>query len=337
MRSLRILQGFALAGTAWALIMLCWLVPSRANADVPQAPNQQSVLTLVAQGDTNTLSLTGILTAGGQPIPGAGITLTLDAQPLGNTSTGSDGSYSYSTKLPAFGMHVVTAEYRGDTTYRPASATQRFTVSPPATSAPPAPPAPPPTVITAQLAPNPVAAGDVLAVTGNLSSAGVPIDSSRVDISCDFGGLTALGVTDASGNFSANFSLPAAGQPSKLTVTVVFAGDNRFAAAQGTFQAAVTAAPSPSAVASPTLPPASTPPAVAAASSTPTGVPSSATMALQNPSAPITTFEVVLGIVGVGSATALCVLWVLAWRRHDLMPGERRGFGSDFGRRQRSA
>ena len=337
MRSLRILRGFALAGTAWALVMLCWLVPSRANADVPQAPNQQSVLTIVAQGDTNTLSLTGILTAGGQPISGAGLTLTLDTQSLANTTTGSDGSYSYSTKLPDPGMHVVTAEYRGDTTHRPASATQRFTVSPPATTAPPAPPPPPPTVINAQLTPSPVAAGAVLSVTGNVSSAGVPVDSSRVDISCDFGGLTALGVTDASGNFSANFSLPAAGQPSKLTVTVVFAGDNRFAAAQGTFQAAVTAAASPSAVPSPSLAPASTPPAVAAAGSTPTGVPSSATMTLQNASAPITTFEVVLGIVGVGAVTALCVLWVLAWRRHDLLPGERRGFGSDFGRRSPSA
>jgi hypothetical protein len=60
-------------------------------------------------------------------------------------------------------------------------------------------------------------------------------------------------------------------------------------------------------------------------------------MTLQNPSAPVTTFEVVLGIVGAGSLTALGVLWVLAWRRHYLMPGERRGFGSDFGRRRTSA
>ncbi len=338
MKSLRILWGFALAATAWALVMLCWLVPSRANADVPQAPTQQSVLTIVAKGDANanTLSLTGTLTAGGQPIPGAGINLTLDTQSLGNTTTGSDGSYSGSTKLPDVGTHVVTATYAGDTTYRFASATQRFTVSAPATSAP-ATTAPPATVITAQLTPSPVAAGAVLAVTGNLFSGGVPVDSSRVDISCDFGGLTALGVTDASGNFSANFSLPAAGQPSKLTVTVAFAGDNRFSAAQGTFQAAVTAAAKPSAVPTPTLAPASTTPSVAPASSTPTVVPSSATMTLQNPSAPITTFEVVLGIVGVGAVTALCVLWVLAWRRHDLLPGERRGFGSDFGRRRRSA
>jgi hypothetical protein len=59
-------------------------------------------------------------------------------------------------------------------------------------------------------------------------------------------------------------------------------------------------------------------------------------MALQNGVTPVTTFGIVLGIVGVGAVGALCVLWVLAWRRHDLMPGERRGFGSDFGRRRRS-
>jgi hypothetical protein len=34
---------------------------------------------------------------------------------------------------------------------------------------------------------------------------------------------------------------------------------------------------------------------------------------------------------------SLCVVWFLAWRRHELLPGERRGFGSDFGRRRRSA
>ena len=335
MRSLRILRGFALAGTAWALVMLCWLFPQRADADVPQAPAQQSVVTIQAQSDGTNLSLTGTLTSGGQPIPGADIKLTLDNQPLGTTTTGADGSYSSTTNLPSSGPHVVAASYAGDATYRLASATQRFTVSPATTA--PATTAPPATVITAQLAPSPVAAGAVLAVTGNVSSGGVPVDSSRVDISCDFGGLTALGVTDTTGNFSVNFSLPATGQPSKLTVTVAFAGDNRFSAATSTFQAAVTAAASPSAVATPTIGPPSSAPPVGPASSTPTAVPSSATMTLQNPSAPITTFEIVLGIVGVGAVTALCVLWVLAWRRHYLLPGERRGFGSDFGIRRRSA
>jgi hypothetical protein len=336
MRSLRILWGFALAGIAWGLAIVCWMVPARANADVPQAPNQQSVLTVVAQASGNQLSLSGTLTSGGQPIPSADVSLTLDSQSLGKTSTGGDGSYSTSTNLPGYGTHVVTATYAGDNkTYRPALATQRFTLAP-ATSAP-ATTAPPATTITAQLSPNPVAAGAVLAITGNVSSAGVPVDSSRVDISCDFGGLTALGVTDASGNFSANLSLPSAGQPSKLTVTVNFAGDNRFAAAKGTFQAAVTAASaSPSAVASPTIAPESSAPPISTAGATPTVV-SSSTMTLQNPSAPITTFEVVLGIVGAGSLTALCVLWILAWQRHYLMPGERRGFGSDFGRRRTSA
>jgi hypothetical protein len=332
MRSLRILWGFALAGTAWALVMVSWLLPVQANAEMPQAPNQQTVLTITADGSGGNLALSGTLTSGGQAIAGADVNLTLDTQSLGKATTGGDGSYSSSTNLPNYGTHVVTATYGGDKTYRPAAATARFALnstSAPATTAPPA------TVITAQLAPSPVAAGGVLAVTGNVSSAGVPVDSSRVDISCDFGGITVLGVTDPSGNFSANLSLPAAGQPSKLTVTVSFAGDNRFAAAKATFQAAVTAAASPSAIPTPTAP-ASTPPPVPSASTTPTVVASSS-MTLQNPSAPITTFEVVLGIVGVGAVTALCVLWVLAWRRHDLMPGERRGFGSDFGRRRRSA
>lgn len=331
MRSLRKLWGFALAATALALVMGCWLLPGRADATVPQAPNQPSVLTVSASGSGSTLNISGSLTAGGQPISGAVIIITLDTQTLGQVSTGGDGSYSTSTNLPGMGTHVVTATFGGDKTNRQASATQRFAGGSP-TSAPPAPT----TVITAQLSPNPVAAGSVLVVSGTLASAGVPIDSARVDITCDFGSTTALGVTDASGAFTANVALPATGQPSKLTVTVSYAGDNRFGAARATFQASVTAAATPS-VAAPSIPPAPTADSVTPANSAPTPVSTSAAMTLQNATTPATAVGVVLGIVGVGAFTALGVLWVLAWRRHDLLPGERRGFGSDFGRRRRSA
>jgi hypothetical protein len=307
---------------------------SPANAEMPQAPNQQTVLTITVDSGGSNLAISGTLTSAGQPVAGADVNLTLDIQSIGKASTGGDGSYQTSTNMPSAGTHVVTATYAGDKTYRPAGATQRFSIAPSTSS--PTTTAPPATVITAQLAPNPVAAGAVLAVTGNVSAGGVPVDASRVDISCDFGGTTVLGVTDASGNFTANISLPATGQPSKLTVTVSFGGDNRFAAAKATFQAAVTAA-SPSAAPSATVAPATTPPPDTAASPTPTAVASSAAMALQNPTTPATTFGIVLAIVGVGAAIALFVLWVLAWRRHDLLPGERRGFGSDFGRRRRSA
>ncbi len=248
MRSLRKLWGFALAAIAWALVMGCWLLPGRADATVPQAPNQQSALTISAAANGNTLSISGSLTAGGKPISGAEIIITLDTQTLGKVPTGGDGSYSTSTKLPDVGAHVVTATFAGDTTNRPDSATQRFAVAAPATTAAPT------TVITAQLSPNPVAAGSVLVVSGTLASAGVPIDSARVDISCDFGSGSALGVTDAGGAFTANLALPATGQPAKLTVTVSYAGDNRFAPARATFQASVTAAATPS-VATPSIPP----------------------------------------------------------------------------------
>ena len=308
--------------------MMCWLLPGRAEATVPQAPNQQSVLTISAAGNGNTLTISGSLTAGGQPISGADIIVTLDTQDLGHVPTGGDGSYSTSTQLPTPGAHVVTATFGGDKTNRPASATQRFAGGPATTAAPT-------TVITAQLTPNPVAAGSVLVVSGTLASAGVPIDSARVDITCDFGGTSALGVTDAGGAFTANLGLPATGQPSKLTVTVSYAGDNRFAAARATFQASVTAAATPSVVASPSIPTASVTASVVPASSTPTSVQSSGAMALQNATTPAATVGVVLGIVGVGAFIALGLLWMLAWSRHALLPGERRGFGSDFGRRRR--
>src|SRR5664280_801377 len=66
MRSLRKLWGFALAATAWALVMMCLLLPGRAEATVPQAPNQQSVLAISASGSGNTLNISGSLTASRQ-------------------------------------------------------------------------------------------------------------------------------------------------------------------------------------------------------------------------------------------------------------------------------
>jgi len=330
MRSLRKLWGFALAAIACALVMGCWLLPGRADATVPQAPNQQSALTVSAAPNGNTLGISGSLTAGGKPISGAAIIITLDTQTVGKVSTGGDGSYSTSTKLPDVGAHVVTATFAGDPTNRPAAATQGFAVAAPATTAAPT------TVITAQLSPSPVAAGSVLLVSGTLASTGVPIDSARVDISCDFGGGSALGVTDAGGAFTATLALPATGQPAKLTVTVSYAGDNRFTPARATFQAPVTAAATPT-VATPSIAPAPTASSFAPASSTPSAVSSSAAMTLRNATTPAATVGVVLAIVGVCAFIALGVLWLLAWRRHDLLPGERRGFGSDFGRRPPSA
>jgi len=332
MRSLRFLWGSALAVMTWALVMLCWLVPVRAQAGVPQAPAAPTILTVSAQNQKSTLALTGSLTSQGQPIKNAVVTLTLDKQDVGQATTGSDGTYSASTNLPSFGPHVVIAKFAGDPTYRAATATTNFLYIQPSA---PTTTAPPPTLITATLTPSPVAAGSVLSVTGNVSSNGTPVDSSRVDISCDFGGTSMLGVTDASGNFTASLALPASGQPAKLTVTVNFGGDNRFAAAKATFQAPVTAAaPSTAAVAPSTAPESSAPPASEEPS--PSAAPTSAPLATSNDSTPSSTFAIVLGIVGVGSTAALCVLWVLAWRRHDLLPGERRGFGSDFGRRRPS-
>lgn len=330
MRSLRKLWGLALAAIACALVMGCWLLPGRADATVPQAPNQPSALTVSAAANGNTLGISGSLTAAGKPIAGAEIIVTLDTQTLGKVRTGGDGNYSTSTKLPDVGPHVVTATFAGDTTNRPASATQSFAVGAPATTAAPT------TVITATLSPSPVAAGSVLLVSGNLASAGVPIDSARVDISCDFGSGTALGVTDAGGAFTANLALPATGQPPKLTVTVSYAGDNRFPPARATFQASVTAAATPS-VATPSIAPPPTASSIAPATSTPSVVSSSAAMTLRNATTPAATVGVVLAIVGVCAFISLGVLWLLAWRRHDLLPGERRGFGSDFGRRRPSA
>ncbi len=341
MSCLRFLRGYALAVAVSALALVSWGLPAYATADLPQAPTgSPSTLTVTAQVQGASLVIAGSLTAGGQPIGKASVSLALDGHSLGKTNTAADGTYSASTKLPNPGTHVVKASFAGDKTYASADASTTFTVAPstaPATTAAPttAPPTTPPptTTITAALNPNPVAAGGVLGVTGTVSSGGVPVDLSSLNVSCDFGGITALGVTDSAGNFSVNLSLPPTGPPPTLTVTISFAGDARFPAAKLALQAGVTAA-APSTSAAPSTAASSAPPGPSVTASA-SHLASSVVGAPRGGSTPAAAFSnvfsIVFGIVGAVAIAALGVLWVLARRRHRLLPGERRGFGSDFG------
>jgi hypothetical protein len=311
--------------------MLCWLLPVPSQATVPQAPTQNTNLTLTAGGDGTSVTLTGRLTAGGKPIAGAQISLAIDARVVQQATTGGDGSYSASTGAPAPGDHVASATYGGDTTNRGAAATDRFTVKtsgPPSATAPPAPT----TVIAATLSPSPIQAGGVLSVAGTLTSNGAPIDSARVDFSCDFGGASSMSATDATGAFTTTLALPATGQPASLTVTISYAGDARFGAAKGTFKAQVLPPAAPSAVPTPSIAPVSSLPPISQVTATHETVASS--FARRDTATPASTVGVFLGAVALYAFSSLCIVWFLAWRRHELLPGERRGFGSDFGRRR---
>ena len=334
MSSLRFLRGLVLAVAGSALAVFSWALPVRADALLPQAPGPQPTLTVAAQVQGGNVTISGSLSFAGQPIDKASIQISLDGKNLGKTNTGPDGSYSTSTNVPAPGNHVVTASFSGDKLYSGVDATTQFTVAAPAptTKAPPPPTtaAPPTTVISATLSPNPVPVGSVLGVTGTVTSGGTPVDLSSLTISCDFGGVSTLGVTDSAGNFSVNLTLPTTGQPPSLTVTVSFAGDARFPAAKASFQSAVSPA-SPSSVATPSISASASVPATASASTRPSVPANTTSAAPRGGSTPAATFGVVFGIVGATSVAALGVLWVLARRRHDLLPGERRGFGSDFG------
>lgn len=340
MSSLRFLRGLALAVAGSALAVGAWTLPTEANAGLPQAPGPQPTLTVAAQVQGGSLTISGSLSAAGVPIDKASIAISLDGRNIGKTSTAADGTYSTSTKLPDPGTHVVTATFSGDKAFAGTQATTQFTYAPPPSTPPttkaPATTAPPPTTtISATLTPNPVPAGGVLGVTGTVTSGGTPVDLSSLDITCDFGNLHTLGVTDSAGNFSVSLTLPPTGQPPSLTVTVSFAGDARFPAAKASFQSAVSA-PSPSTAPTPTISASASAPPAPSVSTKPsdgtTGAP-----APRGASTPAATFGIVFGIVGATSVAALGVLWVMARRRHHLLPGERRGFGSDFGHSSRSA
>lgn len=339
MRYLRKLRGRMLAGLAWALIALFWLVPTTSHAAVPQTPTKNTTLTLSLTGQSGKIQFKGQLTTGGHPISGAAISLGLDSRVVAQATTDEQGSYSATTDLPGAGDHVATATFGGNANNRPAARTEKFTIktatnpttSPttaPATSAQAGPAA---VTIAATLSPSPVAAGAVLVVSGTLTSNGTPIDSARLDISCDFGGSTAMSATDAAGAFTANLSLPSTGQPSSLTVTVDFAGDDRFAASRRTVKAQVLAAETPTPVPTPTIAPESSLPPIASVTATRETVASS--FARRDAPTAASSVGFILAAVALYALGSLGVVWFLAWRRHELLPGERRGFGSDFGRR----
>jgi hypothetical protein len=115
-----------------------------------------------------------------------------------------------------------------------------------------------------------------------------------------------------------------------LTITLTYAGDSVYPATTATYRVGLKA-------------PGPTPPPPSLASETPAPpVARSGASASSTTTAGFTDLDVggaasrglaiLVFVLAVGAVTVLAGVAAVAWRRTSLMPGERRGFGTDFGK-----
>ena len=333
---------FAVPGQASDHVAAPVALVGEATVALPAAAKDARITINVAQVAVDTVSVSGTLaTSDGRPLKAA-VSVSIDGRLAGVAATGADGAYNARVPGVTEGRHTATVAYGGSSAVNPGSASQSFTMAArvpttPAESAratASAPPAGSASVLTAKVSPTAVTGGYV-DVSGTLrTSANTPIDRGRIEVATSWGGATGAGATDAEGSFSVSVGLPAVpeGQapPASMTVTVTYPGDGRYAAATATYPVSL-AAPGPT-------PP---PPKIRSEAPAPPAQKGSAAPA---PSAPAGVVSVgldemagsavaVLAVVlAVGAVAVLAAMAAVAWRRSHLLPGERRGFGTDFGK-----
>lgn len=323
-------------------------VPAEANPAA--APKNSQISLAVDQVGPGTARITGRLqNSEGRGIAGA-VTLAVDGRTIG--VVGSQGDGSFGAQVPGIpdGRHTATAVFAGSASDRRSSVRADFTIvsaapptqpptqppskAPKTTEAPP-PPAPGATSISARVTPTSATAGSSVEVTGTLvSAANVPIGQARIEVTSSWGGAAAVAATNSSGGFSALLGLPPVPDgetpPATISIVVLYPGDGPYSASRSTSQIqllAPDAAPAPSIRPETVAPPATR--ASGGSSSAPAG---SNIVDIDLQGAAGRGLASVMLIVGVGAVAALTAMAAAAWRRNQLLPGERRGFGTDFGK-----
>ena len=292
----------------------------------------------ITQSAPGTATLTGRLTAvDGTPIAGP-VIVGMDGLTLGTVSSGGDGVFSAQVPGLSPGAHLASAVFLGSTARGPSSIMQAFQIATP----PSAPAAPPPpavagaaSVLTAKVSPSTATTGGFIDVSGTLTtSANAPINQARIEVATSWGGVTGAAATGTTGAFSVSLGLPALGEgptpPSSLTITITYAGDSVYPATTATYRVGLKApgpTPAPPSIASDTPAPPVAKPGASASPATTTGFAD-----LDAGGAASRGLAILVFVLAVGAVTALAGMGAIAWRRNSLMPGERRGFGTDFGK-----
>jgi hypothetical protein len=276
--------------------------------------------------DSGIVTVSGtVTTANGDGIPGLAVSITMDGSLVASAITGSQGGFSAAFGAPGAGRHSVMVEWAGDSQYSGASGGASFTIAttPSKTSS----------ALTLTLDPTSTMPGTLVTITGTLTGGGSGIGSALVTLGTTYGDVDATVATGGDGAFTATLSVPPdPDYPASITVTVAFGGDAVYNGSTNQATLAITAPPAPSATPSPSATP--KPTTSASASATPTvGLNAGGTQPLDFVSDThlriVGTAFSAVALVAIGS---LLVLGIVSHANKKLGRGERRGFGTNFGK-----
>ena len=177
-------------------------------ANTPAAPDAGSTITFMATVGTSSTSATASGT----------LQFVIDGNPVGNAITLSGGTASYSSTPLTSGLHIVVAQYSGNSTVGGSAASALLNVTAlPATS----------TVVT--IAPGAPTAATPITVTTMTTSASPGTPTGTVDLSVD-GNDTNNPVTIANGKTVVTLPALTAGAH---TISAQYSGDTSFSASSG--------------------------------------------------------------------------------------------------------
>ncbi|MCL1922928.1 MAG: hypothetical protein FWG15_03555 [Propionibacteriaceae bacterium] len=212
------------------------------------------------------------------------------------------------------------------------------------TTAPPSPPPPPKKTATAlslSVSPSSTPAGGSLTVSGTLTAGGKAVKSASVSLSISYGQITSNAYTDSKGAFTATGFIPIDdGFPASFTVTASYGGDGVYTGSQATAKGSIQAAAQLPTVdtSDPSVEPTTVQTYVVRTDVGPVDgtytapSASSSAGATKGSSKHVMLIEIVFLVVAFVAIAVLLVVGIVSHGTKSLTGGERRGFGSDFGK-----
>ncbi|MDR0489387.1 MAG: Ig-like domain-containing protein [Propionibacteriaceae bacterium] len=309
---------------------LSWVAVPQASAE----PEQVSISVSANADDTHVVVTGSVHTLAGASVSSISLTISLGSVGQATAVTAGDGSYSARFPRPAPATYTVKAAWGGNSLYAASSGSASVIVGVPAKTK---------TAMSMDISPTEVLPGGVVTISGFVAGGGRPIVSAMVSLTTTYGGLDPIAVTNGDGYFESSMSIPEEeGFPSSFSVTAVFPGDSVYegsnAKVSGTIQT-----PPPAPTEEPTEETTST--------STPSAIQTDT--AKNKPDAIMSTFgpsdavalggehmvlvEILFLVVAFVAVGTLLILGIISHSKKALERGERRGFGSDFGKEEPSA